>query len=296
MMVKCRDYAAGMDLDSLSLEGGGSLEFCVSDPAGASDWLEFHVGSPCAAVLFPHITQAAARRGLQIVTYSRGGYGGSTRSPGRTVAEEARNTAALADHLSIATFHVVGWSGGGPSALACAALLPDRVRSCLVLAGSSPKDEVGPGWFGWHDSEYAEELRTSAVGSLETYRQEYEDAAATMQGESFEDPTLPEVDRETLARRPELADAIADSFRRAFAKGVDGWMDDAVASARPWGFDVSDIRVPIAIRHGELDTYVRVDHGRWLAAKARANILPDHGHISIVDPFEPALDALLKTS
>jgi pimeloyl-ACP methyl ester carboxylesterase len=288
-----------MELATLPLEGGGSLEFCVSDPAGVSDRLVFHVGSPCAAVLLPHITEAAAQRGIRIVTYSRGGYGGSTRSPGRTVAEEARNTAALADHLGIATFHVAGWSGRGSSALACAALLPERVRSCLVLAGSSPRDEVGPGWFAWHDPDYAEELRTSAFDSLESYRQEYEDAAAAMQGEGFEDPTLPDVDRETLTRRPELADAIADSFRRTFTESVDGWMDDALASARPWGFDVSDIRVPVTIRHGELDTYVRVDHGRWLAANipgARAQILPDHGHISIVDPFEPALDTLLQTT
>jgi pimeloyl-ACP methyl ester carboxylesterase len=288
-----------MDLATLPLEDGGSLEFCTSDPAGASDWLVFHVGSPCAAVLFPHITEAAAQRGIRIVTYSRGGYGGSTRSPGRTVAEEARNTAALADHLGIATFHVVGWSGGGSSALACAALLPERVQSCLVLAGVSPRDEVGPEWFAWHDSGDAEELRTFAFSSPETYRQGYEDAAAAMQGESFEDPTLPDVDRETLMRRPELADAIADSFRRAFAEDVDGWMDDAVASAGPWGFDVRDIRVPVTIRHGELDTYVRVDHGRWLAANipgSRADILPDHGHISIVDPFESALDALLETT
>lgn len=284
-----------MNLASLPLEGGGSLEFCVSDQAGGSEWLVFHVGSPSAATLFPHITQAAARRGIRIVTYSRGGYGGSTRSPGRAVAEEARNTAALADHLGIASFHVVGWSGGGSSAIACAALLPDRVRSCLVLAGSSPRDEVGPGWFAWHDPEYAEELRAFAFGSPEPYRQAYEDAAAAMRSERFEDPTLPDVDRQTLARHPDLADSIADSFRRALAGSVDGWMDDEMASAGPWGFDVRDIRVPVTIRHGELDTYVRVDHGRWLAANvpgARAHILPDHGHISIVDPFEPALDAL----
>ena len=167
-------------LESLPLEGGGSLEYCVSDSGGAANWLFFHVGTPSAAVLFPHMTEAAARRGIRIVTYSRGGYGASTRSPARAVAQEARNTAALADHLSIATFHVVGWSGGGSSALACAALLPERVRSCVVLAGSSPREEVGPEWFGWHDPGYVEELRTLAFGSPETYRQEYEDAAGAI--------------------------------------------------------------------------------------------------------------------
>jgi pimeloyl-ACP methyl ester carboxylesterase len=286
-----------MELESMKLEDGGSLEFRVSDPVDdASDWLVFHVGTPSAAMLFPHMTEAAARRGIRIATYSRGGYGGSTRSSGRAVAQEARNTAALADHLSIETFHVVGWSGGGSSALACAALLPERVRSCVVIAGSSPRNEVGLEWFGWHDAGYGEELRTFAFDSPESYRQEYEDAAAPMQDGTFEDPGLPDVDQQTLARRPELADAIADSFRLALEQGVDGWMDDAVASARPWGFSVRDIRVPVTIRHGELDTYVRVEHGRWLSTSipgARAQILPGHGHISIVDPFEPVLDAML---
>ena len=167
-------------LESLPLEGGGSLEYCVSDSGGAADWLFFHVGTPSAAVLFPHMTEAAARRGIQIVTYSRGGYGRSTRNPARAVAQEARNTAALADHLGIATFHVVGWSGGGSSALACAAHLPERVRSCVVLASSSPREEVGPEWFGWHDPGYVEELRTLAFGSPETYRQAYVDAAGAI--------------------------------------------------------------------------------------------------------------------
>jgi pimeloyl-ACP methyl ester carboxylesterase len=269
----------------------------VSDTDHASDWLVFHVGTPSAAILFPHMTEAAARRGIRIVSYSRGGHGGSTRNPGRAVAEEARNTAALADHLGIATFDVVGWSGGGSSALACAALLAERVRSCVVLAGISPRDEVGPEWFGWHDPGYVEELRTLAFGSPETYRQAYVDAAsALIEDDSFEDPALPDVDRDTLARRPDLADAIADSFRGALGGGVDGWMDDAVASARPWGFSVRDITVPVTIRHGDLDTYVWVEHGRWLAANvpgARAQILPAHGHLSIVDPFEPVVDALL---
>jgi pimeloyl-ACP methyl ester carboxylesterase len=284
-------------LESLTLEGGGSLEYCVSDTDHASDWLVFHVGTPSAAILFPHMMEAAARRGIRIVSYSRGGHGGSTRNPGRAVAEEARNTAALADHLGIATFDVVGWSGGGSSALACAALLAERVRSCVVLAGISPRDEVGPEWFGWHDPGYVEELRTLAFGSPETYRQAYVDAAsALIEDDSFEDPALPDVDRDTLARRPDLADAIADSFRGALGGGVDGWMDDAVASARPWGFSVRDITVPVTIRHGDLDTYVWVEHGRWLAANvpgARAQILPAHGHLSIVDPFEPVVDALL---
>lgn len=289
-----------MELGSLSLGGGRSLEYCVSEPVDGPGWLVFHVGSPSAAVLFPNVTSVAERHGIRTASYSRGGYGGSTRIPDRSVAQEANDTAALADHLGASSFYVAGWSGGGPAALACAALLPGRVRSCIVLAGSSPGEEVGPEWLAWHDEGYAEELRAFAAGSPEAFRGVYEEAAtslAALRPENLATGELPDVDRDAFARRPDLADALVDSFRRALAGGVDGWMDDAVASARPWGFHVGDIRVPVTIRHGELDTLVRVEHGRWLAGHvpgARAQILPGHAHTSIVEPFDPAIDALLE--
>jgi pimeloyl-ACP methyl ester carboxylesterase len=291
-----------MDLETLWLGDGRSLEFCVSGPADASEWLVFHVGTPNAATLFSSVTSVVEGHGIRVASYSRGGYGGSTRLPDRTVAQEATDTAALADHLGATSFSVVGWSGGGPAALACAALLPERVRSCVILAGSSPPEEVGPGWFGWHDDAYAQELRTFATGSPEPYRRAYEEATvplATLPSEELTtSPDLPEVDRDAFARRPGLGEEIADSFRRALAGGPDGWMDDAVASARPWGFRVGDIRVPVTVRHGELDTFLNVEHGRWLAEHipgATAQILSDHGHISIAEPYEPVMDALLRS-
>ncbi|MGZ6545950.1 MAG: alpha/beta fold hydrolase [Actinomycetota bacterium] len=129
-------------MESLQLADGRSLEFCRTGPVDPSAWLIFHIGTPSAAALFPHVTEVADARGIATASYSRAGYGGSTRSEGRTVAQEAVNAAALADHLGASTFFVAGWSGGGPGALACAALLPERVRSCVVFAGNSPVEEV----------------------------------------------------------------------------------------------------------------------------------------------------------
>jgi pimeloyl-ACP methyl ester carboxylesterase len=111
-------------------------------------------------------------------------------------------------------------------------------------------------------------------------------------------PETPAADRDTFARSPRLADALADSIRRG-AAGVDGWMDDAVASARPWGFQMRDIDVPVTIRHGELDQLCRVEHGRWLAGHipgALAHILPGHGHTSVTAPFDEVMDELMQTS
>jgi pimeloyl-ACP methyl ester carboxylesterase len=292
-----------MEMETLRLEHGRTLEFCRSGPEDAETLLVLHVGSPCAAVEVPNITSAAAARGVRTVSYSRASYGGSTRRMSRTEADEAENTASLADHLGASTFLVAGWSGGGPPALACAALLPDRVRSCAVLAGSSPPDEVGEAWFGWWSDEDRGELRALGTSPPDPFIKVYEEAAvplATITSLGLAEwPEGPNEDRETLERSPDLAEALADSMRRAVARGVDGWIDDSVAVSRPWGFTMSDIGVPVTIRHGDIDRLVQVNHGRWLAEHipgARAQILPGHGHVSIAEPFDEVMDALLETA
>lgn len=287
-----------MDLESIQLEDGRSLEFCRTGPSAPRSWLIFHVGTPSIAALFPHIAAVTDARGIGMASYSRAGYGSSTRSEGRTVAQEAINTAALADHLGASTFFVAGWSGGGPGALACAAVLTERVRSCVVFAGNAPPEEVGPEWFEWFPEDNRAELRALAVGSPEPFRQEYIEAAARFSNVTAADfplsPQAASADHDLLARTPELADALARSISRG-AAGVDGWMDDAAASARPWGFRVRDIRVPVTIRHGELDRLCNVEHGRWLAEHvpgARGEILPGQGHTSITAPFDDVMDEL----
>jgi pimeloyl-ACP methyl ester carboxylesterase len=232
-------YALPVDLETLELAGGGSLEFCRSGPEDADDLLVFHVGSPSAAVVFPNVTSAAAARGVRTATYSRPGYGGSTRRPGRVFGDEAANTAALADHFGASTFLVAGWSGGGPAALACAALLPDRVRSCASLAGLSPREEVGDVWFDWWNEEDREELRTLATSSPEPFVPEYEEGAKMFGSFTADDvvnfPGSPEADREAMTRSPEFAEALADSMRRAVATGSMGGSTTRWRSHGPGG-------------------------------------------------------------
>jgi pimeloyl-ACP methyl ester carboxylesterase len=181
-------------------------------------------------------------------------------------------------------------------------LLPERVHSCVVFAGNSPSEEVGAGWFEWFPEHYREELRAlAATGSAEAFRPEYVEAAAALSALTERDfpmsPEAPEADRDAFAQTPGLARTMADSISRG-AASVDGWMDDAVASARPWGFRMQDIHVPVTIRHGELDQLCRVEHGRWLAAHvpgARAQILSGQGHTSVAVPFDEVMDEILGT-
>jgi pimeloyl-ACP methyl ester carboxylesterase len=114
------------------------------DPDGTL--VVFHHGSRGAAVPFEPFDRAAAERGIRLVTFSRAGFGDSSRDEGRGVASAAADAAALADHLAAERFLTMGWSGGGPHALACAALLPGRVRAVATIAGVAPYDAQGLDW------------------------------------------------------------------------------------------------------------------------------------------------------
>ena len=284
----------------MGLPGGRVLEYCASgDPAW--DLLVFHPGTPLAATDFPHISSAAAAHGIRTAIVSRPGYGASTRHPGRTVADAAADTAALADHLGAESLLVAGWSGGGPPALACAALLGDRVRACLSIAGFAPVVEAGASSAGWP----APAERDARLAVLNRSPQEIAPAAgvAMYAGTSVatlrHDPTTNAADAAAQRELPAAADAVARSLRLGVAAGVWGWVDDEISWSQPWGFDVADIRVPVIVRHGDDDRAVSVREGRWLAEHvphARFQELPGGGHLSVIAPFEPALTALIAAS
>jgi pimeloyl-ACP methyl ester carboxylesterase len=122
----------------------------AGEPAGpgeAAFTLFWHNGSPHSGELLPPVIEAARARGIRVVSYARPSYGGSSPNPGRNVASAAGDVAAIADALGIGQFAVMGASGGGPHALACAALLPDQVFAAVTLAGVAPfTDEFD--WFG----------------------------------------------------------------------------------------------------------------------------------------------------
>src|SRR4051812_23526270 len=132
---------------AVRMRDGRELEVLQVGPA---DGLPFvlHLGTPGAAVDIPQVTRPAGERGLRTVTYSRPGYAGSTPVPGRCVADAAADTAAVLDALGVDRFVTLGWSGGGPHALACAALLPGRCLTAGTPAGAAPDEGQGPGWVG----------------------------------------------------------------------------------------------------------------------------------------------------
>src|SRR5438132_2278312 len=124
---------------------GRTLEVEVAGPQDGQPVL-LHTGTPCAGRLFAPDVEAGADRGLRHVTYSRPGYGRSSRHAGRTVADCVTDVAAIADHLGVERFFTIGASGRGPHALACAALLPERVLAAATIGGVAPYQAEGLDW------------------------------------------------------------------------------------------------------------------------------------------------------
>ena len=282
---------------------GGTIEFIVDGPDDAPDLLLFHLGTPCAAVPFDGLTRAAAAAGMRTAIYSRPGYGNSTRREGRLIADEAATSAALADHLGYDRFSTAGWSGGGPVALACAALLPDRVRACLTIGSIAPWHDAGDmSIFGFRP----EDLREwESLGSDDPSGliPDFEAAAAKRDDRTAEalasNGRSNDADRRVILGPGGLGEAIAGSMRRAYLTGWVGHYDDNLAEARPWGFRVADIRVPVVVRHGDDDGWVNIEHGRWLARTipgARAVFPPGAGHMSILVPFEEVVPQLVEAA
>ena len=253
-------------------------------------------GTPMTGLLFePHVRDAE-EGGIRLVSYDRPGYGGSTAAPDRSVANAAADVRAIADALEVERLAVWGVSGGGPHALACAALLPDRVAAVASLGSVAPIDADGLDWFAGMGQTNLEEFAAARQGreTLEEYlgpRRKPVTAEGLLQGLRS---LLTDVDAGVLTG--EFAEYLAESMSEAVRQGVDGWRDDDLAFVKPWGFSVEDIRVPVQLWHGEQDHFVPFAHGEWLAARipdADARLHPEDGHLTLMQRRIPEAHAWL---
>lgn len=259
-----------------------------------------HTGTPSDGSQHRETLEEAAVRGLRQISYARPGYAGSDRHEGRTVADCARDVEAIADALRVERFHTVGWSGGGPHTLACAALLPDRVIAAATVAGAAPHDVEGLDWREGMGKENIEEMGLAERGA-DALRPFLERAAEEMRESTADDlleilgDLVSEPDRAALTG--EYAAESLASLLGAVSTGVWGWLDDDLAFVRSWGFDLDEIRVPVSVWHGREDRFVPLAHGEWLAAHvpgARSHMVEGEGHISLSrQRYGEVLDELL---
>ena len=265
-----------------------------SDPA-APTIVHCH-GTP-GGRLIPYPTQD--RSGRRHVSLDRPGFGLSDPQPNRTVGDHAADVGQVLDHLSVDRFSALGWSGGGPHALALGALLPDHVVRVAVVGCPAPDGDpdfdVTAGM-----PEINLESHRMLKENPEDDRHDVEKAVAAF----LEDPEsfLAQIDAildpadVAAARAMNMRPGMIAQLRDAFQNGAEGWFEDDLVTVRPWAFALDDVRAEVWLWQGERDRLVPVSHGRYLASRmprCTGLFLPDDGHVSPLMRLPEILDWLV---
>jgi pimeloyl-ACP methyl ester carboxylesterase len=241
----------------LTVSGGRVVRYCCYGPQAGQPVVSL-AGTPGTRWERPGVVTAIGQQGLRVVVPDRPGYGGSDRQPGRTVADVAADVAAVASAQGWALFAVTGFSGGGPHALACAALLTGRVTCCAAVATPVPP---GADIFADRDPGEAEDFRLALRGE-QALRPHLRDRASN----ALAQLETGGPDQALISGEPAGDQGRVIRIRAAY-RGLDGWIDDVIALAHPWGFDLGGIEVPVSIWSGATDTRVPRGHAAWLLAQ-----------------------------
>jgi pimeloyl-ACP methyl ester carboxylesterase len=230
---------------------------------------------------------------VRLIAIDRPGYGLSDFQPNRTMLDWPENIAEISDQFGIAQFRIVGFSGGGPYALACAYKMPDRVVAVSLMNGVGPLDSCSPKVRSW-PVQFAYRSATHANWLLKRVTQYAVEKAKQNFDRCFEwgVARLPECDREVI-RRPEIRAIFRESLIEAFRQGSSGFTFDLNLLTRPWGFPLSEIKQPIAMWHGELDAF---SNGRPLSQmipNCKATFLPGEGHLVFFPHWKEILFELM---
>lgn len=245
-------------------------------------------GWPSSRLESSALSPVCAELGLRVIAPDRPGCGLSDFKAGRSVPEWATDLSELADHLGVERFAVLGVSGGGPYAAACAAKIPQRVSAAALVCSMAPLDAPGitKGMVFTHLCllRFAQLLPRVAQKIAEPCMRAIWGKGAQAIPRHIEDQ-LPELDQQVLAS-PELRAILTTSSQEAFRHGPRGPACDGMLYSRPWGLRLRDIRVPVHLWHGERDIIVPAAMGHYLTEAipdCRARFLPEDGHFSL--PF-----------
>lgn len=269
----------------LELADGRTLHCYDRLPAGGTTRraVYWHGGTPNLGAPPEPLFELGDRLGIRWLGHDRPGYGDSTRWPGRTVASVAPDVATVADALGVEAFATMGHSGGGPHALACAALLPGRITAAVAISGPAPF--ATPGFDPFAGMADPGSLAAAAAGRAA--RELYEESAEETE------PPFTAADWETLAGDWSW---FMDVVGPAMASGPGPVIDDDVATAGDWGFRPQSITRPVLILHGTDDLMVPAPHARSLAkliGPARLELVEGAGHLSVLARAPAALEWLV---
>jgi pimeloyl-ACP methyl ester carboxylesterase len=281
---------------SITLSDGRSLAYAEYGDLRGKPVFFFH-GTPGSRTFHP-MDDVTKRLGVRLITTDRPGYGRSTFQPNRRLLDWPEDIAQLADALGIGSFAVMGHSGGGPHALACAFALPDRITSTAVLSGAGPIEALGAAdemipinKFGFKFGQYFPWFIGRAVIGF-IFRERCTNPARAFDS----DKNRPPADQ-AIMNRLEIRELCITSEIEAFRPGINGMAWDIRLITRPWGFRLEEIQVPVYIWHGTGDVDTPVAMGKILAARiptSHLTICPDEGHMLLIPHWEEILTQLIQ--
>lgn len=273
--------------DSIILKDGRRLGYGIyGDPKG-EPIIDLHgiPGSRREAELFDKF---AGHTGICFIGIDRPGYGISSPRKNFRVADFPADVTALAESLGLGPLVLLGYSGGGPFALACARFIPERIRRVAVVSGVGPSTIGSEGMHKSNRKKFnlaqrmpwlARALLTKAFSSMRRKPGQLDSQLRKIWMQ------LPDPDQRALANC-EFADGIVSVTRDAIAGGVSGWVNEEVLMAQPWGFEISDIHLPgIQIWHGAQDRNVPVAMAKAVVERlpgCEAHFLEGEAHLSIL--------------
>jgi len=264
--------------------GGHTIGYAEYGADGGPVVMALH-GTPACGLGYAILAPAAELAGVRVIAPDRPGVRHSERRPDATVADHARDLGRLADVLGLDRFGVIGWSGGGPYALAAAALLPDRLTGTLVVASMPPP--TMPGW--------RKTLSNGDRAALALARRTPRLAGRLLAAVARRAGKDPAKAAAQLAKELCPNDRIVAAggppeelemrfFTDALLDGPAGAVDDYRTLGRPWGFSLGTINVPVTLWQGDEDTLVDRTVGQHLAGQiptARLRTFPGEGHLLV---------------
>jgi len=282
----------------IALRDGRRLGYAEYGDLGGAPVFYFH-GMPGSRLQRHPDPAVASDLGVRVITCDRPGYGLSDFQTGRRLLDWPRDVTQLADALGIERFAVLGVSGGGPHAAACAYALPERVTRAGIVSSPRP---LG----GWQDAAGMSSLARLAlgIGARAPLLLRPVVWALSNPGRNSEQFVLssarylPPADQAVLQRAAFRAMMIEDSAE-AGRRGVRAYWWDLALLTRPWGFDLGGIHVPVHLWHGEADNIVPAAMGHYLAAAIRtcqASFLPGEGHFLVFNHLWDILRVLVAPS
>jgi pimeloyl-ACP methyl ester carboxylesterase len=281
---------------TVRMRDGRSLAYAEWGDQDGRPLLFLH-GRPGSRLLCPD-EDATKDAGVRLITVDRPGYGRSDPRPGRTLLDWAQDVNELADLLDLPEFPVIGWSTGGPHALACAVRVPERFTKIGLAASPGPYDHVPGAW-----DELPEEVRSliervrahepRATEGVEQRAKWYVDNP-----DAILDPIDPDVhdpDNDLLAR-PEIREPMRVCMREGARQGSAGFVEDWLAELPRWGFSLGDIEHRTYVWWGESDVLVSRGHSEYLARtipRAELVTYPGEGHLICLTRWREMLSSVL---